>query len=274
MIENSALTGGALQEAGLFEELMRSFKSHLQAEYDADRIKGADYANVYLGSATAALQTATQFVLSKELTNQQILLTQEQVLGQQKQNALIDAQITKLAADTLISTKQLELMDEQKALTIQQTAKTTQDVLNVAKQVEIGTKNIQVMDSQIAQSTAQTSMIGNQELNVIAEKANIAKVGLKLDAEKDILAQKKFTEEAQTKDIVNGVSVAGILGAQAELYAKQTAGYDRDAEQKAAKIYADFYNINRSTDPDILPDSYGADGANVTSVLNILKAGI
>ena len=288
-ILNVDFTGGDTQEAGLFEEIMRSVKSHLKLEYDANRIKGAEYANVYLGSLQSAMGISSQFVLTKETTNQQNLLLQEQVIGQTKQNLLLDAQIAKVEVDTLLASKQLVVLDEQIALTIQQTAKVTQEALQSAKQVEVGTKQLLVMDSQIAQSNTQTSMIGNQETNIIAERANISKVGLKLDAEKGILVQKKSTEVAQTVSTMSWVdisrnqdgsdmqrksSVGGILGAQEELYAKQTAGYDRDAEQKTAKIFADFYNVNRTTETDIYPSSYGASGVNCVAVFDVLRAGI
>ena len=272
MITNTAFTGGASDEAGLFEELMRSVKSHLNLEYEKERIKGTEYANVYLTAIQTAMQVASQFTLSKDLQNQQELLLQAQVIGQEKQNLLLDAQIAKLEADTALSVKQLDLLDEQVALAIQQTAKVTQDTVNVTKQIEIGTKQIAVMDSSINQAEAQTSLITQQEQNVLAEYANIAKTGLQLDANVAILNQKKLTEEAQTEGTTE--SVQGILGKQMALYQAQTDGYARDAEQKTAKIYADFYNVNRSTDADIYPSKYGANGTNVIDVLDILRAGI
>ncbi len=274
MIENKDLTGGAYQEAGFFEEIMRTMNSFLQREYDSGRIQGSEYASAYIASSNSALQTASQFILSKDLVNQQILLAQEQVTGQTKQNELIDAQIAKMEADTLIATKQLDLITEQIALTVQQTAKVTQDALHVAKQIEIGTKQLSVMDAQIANTEAQTSMVEEQEVNVIAEGANIAKQGLKLDAEVAILVERKFTEQAQTKDTVDGSDIAGMLGAQVALYRKQIDGYDRDAEQKAAKIYADFYSVTQSVVGDIPPEDYGANGSSCTPVFDKLKAGI
>jgi len=62
------------------------------------------------------------------------------------------------------------------------------------------------------------------------------------------LAQKALTEKAQIEDIVTGTTpVTGIIGRQKYVYDKQIAGFDRDAEQKAAKIYSDLYKTDRST---------------------------
>ena len=60
------LTSVAIEGTGAFDVLMRATKLHLQAEYDAQRITGADYSNVYLGALTAVLQTSVQFLLNEQ----------------------------------------------------------------------------------------------------------------------------------------------------------------------------------------------------------------
>lgn len=62
----------------------------------------------------------------------------------------------------------------------------------------------------------------------------------KADEEGDLLAQKVLTEVEQTE----------LVKKQQALYAKQTDGFDRDAEQKALKLWTDLWTIARSTDPD------------------------
>jgi hypothetical protein len=61
-----SLTSETIDGTGAFDVLMRSTKLHLQAEYEAGRITGADYATVYLGALTAVLQTSIQFLLNEQ----------------------------------------------------------------------------------------------------------------------------------------------------------------------------------------------------------------
>jgi len=61
-----ALTSGTVDGDGVFDRLMQSVKLHLAEEYNAQRITGADYTQVYLGAISAVLQTATQFLLNEQ----------------------------------------------------------------------------------------------------------------------------------------------------------------------------------------------------------------
>lgn len=254
-ISVASLTAGEVQGAGMFDELMRTVKAQLELEYNAGRITGNDYAQTYLGAMTASLSTATQFILQYELTNQQLLLAQEQLIQSQEQTKLIQAQIAKMDADILISTKQLDVMDAQIAQTTQQTALVVQQVAKTIADTAVSSKQIEVMTSQITTQAAQVTLTNQQVINTTNENTTITKQQLKLDSEVAVLNQKKDTEEAQTKDVVNGISVSGILGKQAALYGQQTDGYKRDAEQKAAKILIDTWTVQRSTDETLAPYS-------------------
>jgi len=45
---------------GIFDKLMTAFNAHIDAQYKLDRIKGADYANVYLAGTQSAMNVALQ----------------------------------------------------------------------------------------------------------------------------------------------------------------------------------------------------------------------
>lgn len=78
-----ALTTVELKGKGVFDKLMQAVKLHLQEEYDAQRITGNDYTQVYLGAMTAVLQTSTQFLVNEQgayLTNAQIGLVRQQTV--------------------------------------------------------------------------------------------------------------------------------------------------------------------------------------------------
>jgi len=121
--------------------------------------------------------------------------------------------------------------------------------------------------------------------SAMAQATQFSIQGATTEAEVALLEQKRFTEEANIRDIVgkglledysgapgntDGAVVykptvdtpvdptyeaavgKGVLGKQQVLFNKQTDGFDRDAEQKLIKVLNDLYGINMST-ADIPP---------------------
>lgn len=164
----SALTDTSLTGVGVFDVLMRANKAHLEAEFAKNRIKGSEYATVYLGSLEAVLRTALEFLLQ-----------------QGKASAEID-----------------------------------------------------VLLAQKCKLEAEFDLIILEKLKVTAETA--------------LLNQKITTEKAQTTSL--GVDADSVIGKQKALYAAQTAGFARDAEQKAAKLMSDTWAVRRTTDEGELPN--------------------
>lgn len=128
-ITHQQLTEATLAGEGIFDLLMRANKAHLDEEFSKNRIRGAEYAQVYLGSAQASMQYAIQFLLEKQRADkqaellaaqiltegkQQILLT-EQALNQEAERAVLVAQECKLRAE-------YDLILEQKLKTVAETA--------------------------------------------------------------------------------------------------------------------------------------------------------
>jgi hypothetical protein len=56
---------------GLFDQLMTTVKYHLMQEYNGQRIRGAEYSKVYLGSMEAVMANTTQYLLGTMLIDQQ-----------------------------------------------------------------------------------------------------------------------------------------------------------------------------------------------------------
>ena len=86
---------------------MESMKDHLDIEYDKGRIKGSEYAQVYLGSLQSVLQTAVTFLLTKDKADQEAKLIAAQILlaEQQKANAIVEGQNLVLQGDVLVAQK-------------------------------------------------------------------------------------------------------------------------------------------------------------------------
>ncbi len=74
---------------GLFDQLMATMKHHLRMEYDSQRIRGSEYAKVYLGSMESVLGNTTQYLLG-------ILLIEQRKEQLELENRILDLDIIKL----------------------------------------------------------------------------------------------------------------------------------------------------------------------------------
>lgn len=115
------LTTASLEGTGVFDVLMRANKAHLEAEFNKGRIRGPEYATVYLGSLEAVMNAALTFLLQKEksaaevaqieaqtlLIEQQTLLAEQQTANALAEHAVLVAQECKLRAeyDVLMQSK-------------------------------------------------------------------------------------------------------------------------------------------------------------------------
>ena len=217
-IELVDLTQATIEGAGAFDVLMRAMKGHLEQEFSKNRIKGPEYSQVYLGSLQSVMSTALQFLMAKNQANQevrlkelQIELARVEVQKAQAQLAQIQAQSQNLAAQKL-------QIEAETALTVQKTA------------------------NAVIEATVLTA----QECKLRAEYDNLLLAKGRTTAETSLLEQKIVTEKAQVTSL--GVDDDSVVGRQKLLYKAQTDGFQRDAEQKAAKLMVDSWNARRMTD--------------------------
>lgn len=249
------LTSATLEGTGVFDVLMRANKAHLEAEFTKGRIKGAEYATVYLGSLNQVMQTALQFLLTKEKTDLEAQLLQKQILLAQKeidkataelvqiaaQTELINQQKANLIAESFNIPKQGLLIDANKAQVIQQ----TENLVSTKLQVEAQTL---LINQQKANAIIEGTVLVAQECKLRAEFDLITSNTVKSAQETALLTQKVATERAQITAL--GVDDNSVVGKQKLLYQAQTDGFKRDAEQKAAKLMIDTWNVRRTTDSD------------------------
>ena len=237
-ITTASLTTKSLTGTGVFDELMAAANVHLQNEYSAQRITGPEYSQVYLGAMQAVLQQSIGFLLAKEKA--------------EKETALVEAQTIQTTAET---------------------TRTAQDTLNlVSQELKIDAESLVLAQDKlngVIQGTvleAQRCKLA-QEFNVLVAQVN------KIVAEITLVTQKKTTEEAQTLGTV--VQSGSVLDKQNGLYDAQTAGFARDAEQKAAKIMVDTWNVRRTTDTNTVPHvDTNLEDTDIGLVVAKLKTGI
>lgn len=268
------LTTASMTGTGVFDVLMKANKVHLEEEYSKNRIRGPEYATVYLGSMEATMRNALEFLLQRdknaleaELLQQQIILAGVQVEKARVELAIAEAQLPKVEAEIKQIEAQTILIEGQTA----QLALENDRIVAQTEQIKAQTAQLTIQTELIS---AQAALARQQKLNLESDKLltdektkNAVLEGkvliaqeCKLRAEFDLtmktvekaaqeialLAQKVITERAQVSSA--GVDDNSVVGRQKLLYKAQTDGFARDAEQKAAKILADTWNVRRTTD--------------------------
>lgn len=86
------VVSGEWTGTGIFDTLISAVNSNIQLQYEKGRLKGPDYANVYLGSIQSVIAQSMQYLLQEKVT---------------------EAQVDGILADNLLKAKQLEIAEEE-----------------------------------------------------------------------------------------------------------------------------------------------------------------
>ena len=224
------LTQAKVDGTWAFDTLMRAMVGHLELEFNKGRLRGADYANVYLNSLTPVLQNSVVFLLQKD-----------EAAGKA---ALVEAQVRLTEVQILLAEAELAREILNKELIAAQVEKTKAETVNLGQQLNNLMAEECVLKSQF-------DINKSQNLQVVAQTT--------------LVNQKVATEKAQTSGV--GIEPTSVIGKQIKLYEAQSEGFKRDAEQKAAKIMIDSWNVRRTTDVGTV-----ADATNQLSDPNIGRA--
>jgi len=232
------LTTKEVDGAGVFDVLMKSVNNHLKDEFRSNRITGEQYTKAYIETTTAALSTATQFLLAKDTTYYQSILAQAQA-----RSAEIEAVVAKV---------NLETTKAQLALTYYQ-ARTSESEYALSK-MKLATES-----AEFCTKKAQAAQIEYQTNNILPQQ-------------KELLTEQTEVQRAQTLDVrLDGTTtITGSIGKQKDLYSQQITSYKRDAEYKAGKMYLDAWITQKTLDEGLLaPDQLT--NANIDEVLAAVR---
>ena len=243
--------------SGVFDNLMEAVNAHLEAQFNLGRLKGTDYANVYLGAIQSSMQTSVQFVLGKQQSD--------------KQADLLIAQTSQVAAQTIsgIQTSDADLTLKRQQIISESFSngmEVNEYIWEVTYTGDVGntytyTTNenltegdilaLMTADPHIAGKTVNTVIL-NQVNNIQhAGKSTAETMIAKTQEEVDLLRQKRVTEYAQTQitstDGSEVISNHSIIGRQSTLYEKQAAGFEWDAKNSYNKNIADIIKIQINT---------------------------
>ena len=87
------LTTAVVEGSGVFDKLMTAGLAHIKAEYDANRIRGTDYATAYLGIIQSSMQNAVNFAVAWDKASLEKAVLAANLANVLKQNDLLEAQI-------------------------------------------------------------------------------------------------------------------------------------------------------------------------------------
>ncbi len=180
----------------------------------------------------------------------EVELLQAQTDNAQSQIALTEAQVVKITEENKVIPYTIERIQAEIANMTRQS-----DILE--KELEIKISSLTLQDKQILLADAELEV---RKLELDVKRAEVESA----QAQAQLYAAKVLTENAQTMDAAHPNSV---LGSNIAVLRAQAAGYARDAEQKAAKILVDAWNVQRNTDEGIT-----ANAANLLYDTSIGKA--
>lgn len=256
------LTQTLIDGTGIFDVLMRTNKLHLEEEFGKNRIKGTEYSTVYLGSLESAMRISLEFLLQKQknflesqLLEQQIIIAGVEVQKANAELAIMTASLAKIPVEIAQIQAQTELVIQQKLKTIAEQALLSANLLKVPAEIRHLDSQTALTNQQVINTAAQAANIPIEGTVLVGQKCKLdaefdlaMATVLKTTAENALLVQKKATEVAQISN--SGVDENSVIGRQKALYAAQTSGFSRDAEQKAAKIMIDTWSVRKTASPD------------------------
>lgn len=254
-LELDDLTTGVVDGPGAFDTLMVAIKAHLTQEHGAGRITGDQYTKAYIEMSGRAVEIGLQFLLARDQSYWQNLLTQTQ--AQRSQVELVTARVqleiakASLAQQFAQSEAQIRLSMAQYAAAKLSLSNANQDFILKGIQQELGNKDVQLRTAQITGTDYQNTDI--------------------LPTQKKLLQEQVESQRAQTLDTRSDTApVAGSVGKQKDLYTEQIASYRKEAQYKIGKMLSDAW-ITRKTLDENAPIPTSLVDTELNSVMTTLR---
>lgn len=184
-ITNGRIVNDTWVGTGIFDELLVAVNTNIELQYSKGRIKGTDYANVYLGAMQSVLQQSIQYSIAERETEARIDLIRQQILTEVENTTLVKAKAEEAVYTTnFVLPKQLEKLEEEIDLL------QSQD-LDVVKTTDVKERQAVIQEAQSSKDLALKDKDLNvkerqmvvQETKVADELLTTAKQRLVLDAE-------------------------------------------------------------------------------------------
>lgn len=172
-------TESKVEGAGVFDLLMKANKSHLEEEFNKSRIRGPEYATVYLGMLESTMRTALDFFVQQRKIGleAQLLQIQKDIALVELEKVRVELEIARLNAEKIpaeiaVLKAQKCKLDAEYDVLVAQKLKVAQETTLL--QQKIATEKAQTVGS----SVDPDSVIGKQIALYVAQAD-----GFKRDAE-------------------------------------------------------------------------------------------
>lgn len=252
-------TTGTINGDGVFDKFMQIMQKHMASEYDASRLRGAEYASVYLGALQGVMDQSLEFLLTKDKLSIELDILEEQLKTAVYNTAEAEAR-------SLLVLKEVDKAQAEIDLLVSQTRVSDAEALRVAEATLLITQ-------QIANAVQEEQRIAAEVCKLKAEFDVLVEQKAKVTADTGLVNQRTITEVAQTS--AAGVDDDSIVGRQKELYKAQADGFARDAEQKVGKLLIDTWNVRRTTDEGVSANSTNRlDDATIGSMVLKMLEGV
>lgn len=264
-LDISDLTTVALDGLGVFDRMLTLHRLALTREFTGGRIVGKEYSDAFIQTYIANLELSIRLVMEKE--------------KQAYELELLEGQLDKLSADTLLTSKQTEIasfeltekLPKEVEVMSAQITKMEADTLIAGKQLELLSKELelktQMLPLEIALTTAQIAkmeadatlaekqlLLADKELTLKDKELLLKDKELDLMAKQIILTEQKVvTEKAQTDPSV--IEEGSVIFMNNKVLEAQVEGFKRDAEQKAANTLLQTWIVRLNNDAALTNDA-------------------
>ena len=155
---DGTIVGGEWEGTGVFDQLMKAINGNILVQFDAGRLKGTEYADVYLGSMQAAISESMKFILNKKSVEKSL-----------------EAQEIQIAINEVQLAENSEKWALQKAVLENQVEMSNIDVAykeqNVLRDLEIRDKQIESATADIAFNESKKTIMEQTRNDNIRSKA-------------------------------------------------------------------------------------------------------
>lgn len=244
-LTNADYTSGAVDGTGIFDVMMQGMKAQLQEEFTKGRITGAEYTKAYMAMMQVAAQNSTQYLLGRDQAYWGAVTAQVDAVTKR-----VELEIAKYQA----TLARIQAENEKATLALTKAKLGTEDAQYGQLKYQIDN----LLPAQLLQLQAQTAQLNSQK--TVTDKQLL------------LIQEQVETARAQTLDVrSDGQAVSGSVGSQKLLYAQQIKSYQRDAEVKAAKLFTDAWNTQKTIDDGVVPPDAFAN-PSLNGILTVIKA--
>ena len=212
---------------GILLRLLNVFNNELDKQYNLNRIRGNDYANVYLSAYPAIQNAAIEIFLNKdikekeiELAQKRIELLEEQIAGQKydnivkiRQATLIEEQIKSEQYNNKtngILDKQLAIMDEDISIKQKQVIKIDKDTESVEVQTQVAEQDVILKGKQSILLDKDT-IIKTRQANKISKDIEALDTQISI-TDQDLRMKEQQYDQSKDKHVYNLAMLANQKG--------------------------------------------------------------